>query len=378
MTRLRICAALLFAMLSACSEERAQPPTFHASENPRALSEWGMVAAQNGAFFLSEGVTPYDLATPLFTDYALKLRTVWMPEGTAAQYHADRTFDFPVGTVFTKTFYYQQETPDWTGAVMQSDDSPPLIDRRMALSGLRLIETRILVRRDAGWTALPYIWNEEQTDAFLKRTGDIAPMTLARKDGRREDFPYVVPNANQCAGCHAPNATSKAILPIGLKARHLNKPSSFVAGFNQLDHWIAAGILAGDFADAENAPRNAAWGDESESLDKRARSYLDVNCSHCHNAVGPADTSGLGYEPDTPYGPALGVFKTPVAAGGGTGGRPFDITPGDPDASIMVFRMETDDPGAMMPELGRAVAHEEGVDLIKAWILEMNGASAGG
>src|SRR3546814_4409699 len=29
------------------------------------------------------------------------------------------------------------------------------------------------------------------------------------------------------------------------------------------------------------------------SLDGRARAYLDINCGHCHNEKGPADTSGL-------------------------------------------------------------------------------------
>ena len=54
-------------------------------------------------------------------------------------------------------------------------------------------------------------------------------------------------------------------------------------------------------------------------LDDRARAYLDINCSHCHNPNGPADTSGLNLEPDA-LAAALGVCKPPIAAGGGTGG----------------------------------------------------------
>ena len=108
------------------------------------------------------------------------------------------------------------------------------------------------------------------------------------------------------------------------------------------------------------------------SLDARARAYLDINCSHCHNPSGPADTSGLNLEPDA-AGPALGTCKAPIAAGGGSGGRPYGIVPGKPEESITVFRMETTDPGKMMPELGRAVSHEEGVALITAWIAQMQG-----
>jgi len=47
--------------------------------------------------------------------------------------------------------------------------------------------------------------------------------------------------------------------------------------------------------------------------------------------------------------------------------------PGDPDASILVYRMETGDPAAAMPELGRALVHEEGVALIREWIAAMRG-----
>ncbi len=201
-------------------------------------------------------------------------------------------------------------------------------------------------------------------------------MTLHRPDGRTEAFAYVVPNQNQCAGCHATNNTTRKLSPIGLKARHLNKASTFAEGVNQLDHWVLSGmltgapsapLLAGELsarrteggpsgaespppspsatpppqAGEERFPRNASWTDETESLDARARAYLDANCSHCHSDVGPADTSGLDLRPSIPFGPKYGACKTPVAAGGGSGGRPFDIVPGKPDESIFVYRMET-------------------------------------
>lgn len=363
-----ILAAAAF-LVSACSQQPETAPTFHADDNPERLSDWGMIAAKDGALKLSDGVTPYDLATPLFSDYALKLRTVWTPDGKPAVYDADEAFDFPVGTVITKTFYYPTPENSWTGDVQQGRERG-LHDRRMALDHLRLVETRVLVRREAGWDALPYVWNEDQTDAVLKRTGAVIPMTLTRDDGEMEPFAYLVPNANQCAGCHATNATTKAIRPIGPKARHLNKPSSFMDGFNQLDHWLAKGLLTGEIA--QPAPRNADWTDENEPLVDRARAYLDANCSHCHNPNGPADTSGLDLEPGA-SGPAIGHCKAPIAAGRGTGGRPYDIVPGRPDLSITVFRMETTDPGAMMPELGRAVTHEEGVKLVAEWIAAMEG-----
>ena len=361
----RLVLVACFGALAACAGENAPTPTFHETENPPLLSDWGMVVAQEDALLVNKNVTPYDLATPLFSDYALKLRTVWTPENEPAQYDATDAFDFPVGTVITKTFYYPRKGDDvGLGA------PPALSERSLPLSDYRLVETRILVRRADGWDALPYVWNDEQTDAVLKRVGDIKPMTLVRDDGDKETFAYLVPNQNQCAACHATNAETKEIQPIGLKARHLNKPSSYSPAFNQLDHWVASGLLTAEEAAA--APANADWRDQDAPLAARARAYLDINCSHCHNPNGAADTSGLNLEPDA-EGPALGLCKPPIAAGGGTGGRAFGIVPGAPDQSITLFRMETTDPAAMMPELGRALVHEEGVRLVRDWIAAMEG-----
>lgn len=360
--------SLIALTIAACTAETEIAPTFHKEANPENLSDWGMISVRDQTLRLGSNVTPYDLATPLFSDYALKLRTVWMPDGAAAEYNADTVFDMPVGTVITKTFYYPT---DGNPSTVTYDHDRNLSSGVMELRGLRLIETRILAHRETGWDAVAYLWNDEQTDAVVKRIGAVLPLTLNRPDGRSEDFAYLVPNANQCAGCHATNATTKAIKPIGIKARHLNKPSSFADGFNQLDHWVAKGMLDADIKGP--APRNADWTDTNESVERRARAYLDANCSHCHNPMGPADTSGLNLEPDA-VGPSLGICKTPIAAGTGTGGRVHGIVPGAPDDSILVFRMETSDPGAMMPELGRGVKHDEGVKLIHRWIIQMDGS----
>ena len=357
-------AAIFGVLIVACSAERAPTPAFHESKAPQSLSEWGMVYARDGALIVNDGVTPYDIATPLFSDYALKLRTIWLPNGEAAIYHDRDAFDFPVGTVVTKTFFYLK-----AGDLLAVGDAPTLSDKWIPLDAYRIIETRLLVRQEDGWAAYPYVWNDEQTDATLKRTGAILPVTLARGE-RKDEFSYLIPDQNQCAACHATNTETKAIKPIGLKARHLNKPSAYSPGFNQLDHWIASDLLT--TPSIADAPANAIWADEGAAIEARARAYLDINCSHCHNPEGAADTSGLNLEPDA-SGAALGLCKPPIAAGGGTGGRAFGIVPGEPDSSITLFRMETMDPAAMMPELGRALAHEEGVALIRDWITRMSG-----
>jgi hypothetical protein len=67
----------------------------------------------------------------------------------------------------------------------------------------------------------------------------------------------------------------------------------------------------------------------------------------------------------------LGIYKTPVAAGRGSGGFTYDIEPGLPEKSILLYRIHSSDPGIMMPEIARRLVHKEGVELIRQWIKEM-------
>ena len=93
--------------------------------------------------------------------------------------------------------------------------------------------------------------------------------------------------------------------------------------------------------------------------------------AHCHNPEGPARNSGLDLTAAQRNPTALGLFKPPVAAGRGSGGREFDIVPGQPDKSILVYRIASTDAGIMMPELGKRLVHEEGLALVRQWIAAM-------
>jgi len=335
-----------------------------------------MVATVRGRLMLGEGVVPYDLATPLFSDYAGKLRALYVPRGTAARYDAASTFDFPVGTIISKTFYY----PVPAGADRLSGHVLAATGRAaqsgadgLDLSQVRLVETRILARRTGGWVALPYVWNDAQTDAALMRTGRVIPLTLQHTDGRNEPFAYAVPNVNQCASCHTPDHASRQIAPIGPKARHLNVSYPYAEGDeNQLAHWTRLGFLTGAPA-AAAAPRNADYRDTTAPLASRARAYLDINCGHCHNQAGLARTTGLYLDALVTEPARLGFCKPPVAAGPGTGNHIFDIVPGRPEDSILAFRLAATRPGIRMPEAGRSITHREGVDLIRQWITSLQG-----
>lgn len=290
-------------------------------------------------------VTAYDLNTPLFSDYAVKQRFVYLPPGTQATYRDAGVFDFPLGTALIKSFGYPADFRD--------PDSP-----------VRWLETRVILRRADGWVTLPYIWNADGSDAVLARAGRRLPVSWIDAEGETQSISYRVPNQNQCKDCHA---SGDEITLIGPNARNLNNG-------HRLTDWVRAGIL--DRAPGD-APRLPVWDDpEDGTLDQRARAYLDVNCAHCHNPNASASNSGLvlTYQEDDPI--RRGVLKRPVAAGRGSGGFAFDIAPGDPANSILLFRMETSDPGIAMPELGREVPHREGIDLIRRYIAAMQSATS--
>jgi hypothetical protein len=168
--------------------------------------------------------------------------------------------------------------------------------------------------------------------------------------------------------------------PIGPSARQLNgeysawnlsKSSVGDIPQNQLLNWQKMGVLT-NLPAIETVPKAAVWNKpESGSLDERARILLDINCAHCHRKGGPAQTSGLNLSIHETEPIAYGILKTPVAAGRGSGNRNYDIVRGKPDESIIVYRMESTDPGIMMPEVGRKTTHKEGVELIKEWIKAM-------
>lgn len=299
----------------------------------------------------SDRVIPYDLNSPLFSDYAHKARFVWMPEGTSANYRTGEVLDFPKETVLIKNFYYENDETDIS-------------------KGRRIIETRLLINRGEDWEAIGYIWNKEQTEANLEVVGDIKEVSWVNKTGATQNLNYIIPNRNQCKSCHL---QGKKQIPIGPKVRNLNKTFTYENGtMNQLEKWTSVGYLTG-YEASENHPKVANWDDEqNENLNERAMAYLDINCAHCHYKNGSANTSGLHLVADAQPDMSLGIYKATVSAGAGTGGHTYSIVPGHPEESIMIYRMSSTNPGAMMPELGRTTVHKEGVELISSWIKNMD------
>lgn len=324
---------------------------------PERLSAFNFFAwdAATATYTFNDEVLPYDLNTPLFSDYALKQRAIYVPPGSGgATFDPARAFDFPPGSVLIKSFAFPA-------------------DQRAPDADVTLVETRLLVRFADGWQAFPYIWDAAQEDAVLSPAGEVRSIEFIGTDGAPATASYLVPQKNQCQNCHArkPDVASAPVLvPIGPSARQLDREG-------QLERLADAGFVNGlpdlatitptyDFRAIEAGGVAAiAPGD----LDRAARDYLDGNCAHCHNPNGVQGISSqLFLNHDNTDLQRLGVCKQPGSAGAGTGGFKYDIVPGNSAQSVLYFRVHTTEPGAMMPLLGRSLEHRRGSELVQAWI----------
>lgn len=292
---------------------------------PPSLSEFGFFT-DPALQVPAQGVVPYRLNTPLYSDGAEKLRFAYVPPGRQARSNGDGLIHFPVGAALIKTFKFAG----------------------------RLIETRVMLHRGDGWLALPYRWNEAQSDAQLVVAGARMPVTTP--DG--EEISYRIPNKNQCKECHSVDGK---VIPIGPKSRNLST------------EWLAGMVSAGRLdAMPQVSGTMPLWETRGEGdVAASARAYLDANCAHCHRPGATASNSGLDlrWEQDDPH--SYGIFKRPVAAGRGAGGFEFSIVPGVPDQSILLHRMNSIEPGVAMPELGKGTVDQSGVAIVRQWIKGM-------
>ena len=286
-------------------------------------------------------VLPYQLQSELFSDYTYKQRFVYVPSAMKVVHKKNKVFMFPVGSVLIKTFSYQNTLSELA---------------------TQLLETRLLIHSEVGWKAVSYIWNEDQSEAYLSLVGGTIQTNFSDKSGNIRSVRYKAPNKNQCKECHQINAS---LTPIGPKARNMNltlhyddKPQ------NQLAKWHDLGWIDQDL----DFMRMINYSNLNEEIGDRARAYLEINCAHCHIPGGAADTTGLYLMLEETNKKSLGFYKKPVAAGKASFNLKYSIVPKKPNQSILLRRMESMDPGIMMPESGRALKHIEGIEVISEWI----------
>jgi uncharacterized repeat protein (TIGR03806 family) len=344
--------AWLLLVLAACGADEASEPAQVGpspeayTKPPETLEAWHLFS-DTAAHEPGPRTVPYDVIAPLFSDYADKERFIYLPEGKRIGYDDHERWQFPEGAILIKSFGY----------------------------GARRIETRLLVVTQGKIVPHTYVWNEAQTEAVRKVAGARVDVEFEGPGGKPMSNEFRVPNTNQCHDCHGkPEAT----LLLGPRTRQLDRDFDYGAGpENQLDHMVKLGMF--DRAPASSAERERLVDPFGPApLVDRARAYLDSNCAHCHGEGGDASESGMWLTwPDTADGQnptRWGVCKRPTSAAGATCGREVDIVPGDPDASIYLCRLESRDSKVQMPPVGTNLVHGEGVELLRAWIAQMQGS----
>ena len=334
-----------------------------ASRPPPTLSGFRFFRRRAGRFEYNDRVVPYGLTTPLFSDYGLKERAVYVPPDTAIPYRRTGTLAFPVGSAIIKTFSF---APDLRNP---AEDRTP-------------VETRVLIRHADGWRPYPYLWRTDGSDADYFVRGDVRAISFIDPFGRARTAQYLVPQRNQCFECHElkDEAGERFTTIIGPQARYLNRNGTYPDGEeNQLVRLERLGLLHGLPALSE-IPRafdtlsvTSTIGMDSAAVEQAARDYMDINCAHCHR---PNATQGitsrlfLNYENEDPF--HLGICKEPGSAGSAANGRRYDIVPGNAEASILVYRTETEDVGDMMPLLGRSLRDDIGSAIVRGWVDDLS------
>ena len=321
---------------------------------PRRLSETGLFASVRDQK-PAPGVLPYEINSKLWSDGATAERFIAIPGTAMIGLDGQGTWQFPEGSVLARTISLELEP-------------------RKPAKGRR-IETQVLHLETGAWRPYSYLWNENQDDAELVgplgALRPIDPGTAAVKDDRT----YRLHARAECVLCHNPWVEKKttgfgiqSASPLGVNTPQINRPAAHAsAKGNQLTLFYDQGLLSWT-PDPAKLPSLVDPYDESADLDRRARSYLQTNCSHCHqfNAGGTANIA-LGFEVPLPETKTVGI--RPIQGTFGISGAMI-IAPGDPAGSVLYYRTSKLG-GGRMPRAGSNQVDERATRMIHDWIARM-------
>jgi len=294
---------------------------------PVSLRETGCVDVERPGR-APEGLVPYDVNMPFWTDATTKARWMAVPRDKQIRILEDQSFELPVGSVVVKSFFVRG----------------------------RPLETRLLVRHDDGdWAGYSFEWNADGSDAVLLD---------GRKDVTVDGLAWSFPSRAQCLSCH----TTAAGRTLGLDTPQLNGPFTYPTGrrANQMRTLEHIGMFETSPADPALLPRFPRRDDVRADDGAWARAYLHANCSHCHRPGGPGGgsvsfsyTAGLA---------AAGCDAPPELEGFGVASGRI-VAPSQPDASILLRRMR--DPGpTRMPPIGIGAVDDVALGRIERWIAQ--------
>ena len=309
------------------SDEKDTSATF-----PRRLSETGLFASLE-TMQPAPGVVPYGVNVEPWTDGAVGERFVAIPGDEKIQL-ADGQLpaSYPEGTVLVKHL-----------SLPRGRDQTPI-----------RLETQLLHYERGTWRPYSYLWDDAGNDATL--VDAIGADRPVGTDGEGSEHTWHVMATNECKLCH-------------------NSESGYVLGFvpNQLRLSSLDVLENAPFDQADDPLRLVNPHDRVEKLDDRARSYLHVNCSMCHQPGGNAIVS-FYLRRDLPFD----KLNTSKGTGIGTFGMPDAriIAPGDPYRSVLMYRMSKLG-YARMPYIGSRVVDSAGVALIEEWIRSLPGEAQG-
>ncbi len=306
----------------------------------------------------SLNVIPYQPSSELFSDYAHKKRFVWMPPGTKATFDGDaKILNLPIGAALIKNFYYSSVQPENT---------------------TKIIETRIMIRKESGWIFANYVWNAEQTEAFLDLEGSYTPISWKDENNVIREVNYRIPSEAQCIVCHkqrinVPGGEETLHIPIGIKPQNLNSNYNYgAAAKNQLTKWVEVGYLDSNFTFPTAANTTVNYVDTAKPLELRVRSYVDINCAHCHQQDRHCDYRPMRFAYSETGGANgrtnMGVCVDTEDMQGFESALSKIVTPGNVERSMMYHRINTINEAYRMPLHGRTMIHTEGVALIEQWI----------
>ena len=272
------------------------------------------------------GLILYEVNAPLYSDGAKKTRWLALPDGSSMSVAADGDLELPVGSVLVKLF--------------ELEGTP--------------VETRLFMRHDDGeWAGYSYAWRADGSDAELLDT------TVARTFGDQE---WIYPSRENCLECH----TAAAGRSLGLELAQLNRTVEYSLGrSNQLRTFEHIGLFD-EALPADPLPKLPEPTGGTGSTTERARAYLHANCSNCHRPGG-TDEVTLDLRFETPLSDMLVCGVEPSKGSFGITGAKL-LKPGDPDLSMIAFRMHTAIAGVRMPPIGRTLSDTAGGELVDAWI----------
>jgi uncharacterized repeat protein (TIGR03806 family) len=311
---------------------------------PEKLSKTGLFA-NLATLQPTAGFIPYEITVPFWSDYAEKHRWFSLPKKTdQVVLRVDGKWDFPAGSIWLKHFD------------LPLGDTPTAPKRRW--------ETRVLVRTADGAYGLSYRWDQDQLDATLVPDSGADTIVEVERQGVRRPQTWHFPSRRECLACHNPAAE----YVLGFNREQLNRNIALQpAPENQLSVFNQSGVFESQLIDLNTSPHLAPLDDETWSIEGRIRSYLAVNCSHCHQPGGPTRAKWDG-RLTTPLANA-GILDAPAEIS--TGGLPYAmiIAPGSLEHSMLYRRLATLDSGHM-PPLGNLELHQPAIQLLARWITE--------